>query len=257
MLKQLFLSLAIAAAARDANPVSSEDMLRRTSAAAESLWDRISAVNCVELVDQQKLGGNGKIVYRQQSEFDYLAVLQLAANDLMVDESRQALHGPGNSKPLPLLITNGFSVFAFIFHPFYRGGFEFSTPQPVLVDNQALLEVRFRGVHGARSPSVLKLRNRDYPLEWQGTAWIEPESGAVVRVSAGLGNNMEDLGLKSLHADVRYSPVDFKDESGIYWLPAAATVEVETARQHWRNVHTFTRYRRFSVDVKSGVEAPR
>src|ERR1017187_7364646 len=32
--------------------------------------------------------------------------------------------------------------------------------------------------------------------------WIEPASGAVVRVTAGLMESMEDMGLKSLTADV-------------------------------------------------------
>ncbi len=56
---------------------------------------------------------------------------------------------------------------------------------------------------------------------------------------------MEDLGVRVLHSDVQYAPVKLKDAS--MWLPTTATIEVETPRQHWRNVHRFTNYRRFSV----------
>jgi hypothetical protein len=108
-------------------------------------------------------------------------------------------------------------------------------------------------VHGARSPSVLKLRQREYPVEWQGTAWIEPASGAVVRVSAGLMTSMEDIGLKSLTADVRYSRVEFSSEQGAHWLPSTAVIEVETPHQRWRNIHSFGQYKLFSVDVKTGL----
>jgi hypothetical protein len=120
------------------------------------------------------------------------------------------------------------------------------------VEGKDLQKLTFRHVHGARSPSVLKLRQREYPVEWQGTAWIEPATGAVVRISAGLMGSMEDMGLKSMTADVRSAHFDFKGD-GDHWLPSAAVIEVETAHQHWRNTHTFANYKRFAVDVKSEV----
>jgi hypothetical protein len=49
----------------------------------------------------------------------------------------------------------------------------------------------------------------------------------------------------------RYATVDFQGSQGPYWLPASAVIEVETPHQHWRNPYTFSRYKRFSVDVKS------
>ena len=125
-------------------------------------------------------------MFRQQTDFDYIAILQLTGNDLIVDESRTMVRAPQHENKLPLLITNGFSTFELIFHPFYQGAYEFSAPETVQVEGRLLFQIRFRHVHGARSPSVLKLRQREYPVEWQGTAWIEPASGAVVRVSAEL-----------------------------------------------------------------------
>lgn len=233
------------------------DLLQRAGKAEERFWDELSAVNCVESVEQDKLGPNGKVLYRQQSDFDYLAVLQLTGNDLLLEESRAPIRQGGEKKSLPLLITNGFSTFGFIFHPFYQGGFEYSAPRPVEMDGRQLQQVDFRQARGGRSPSVLKLREREYPLAWQGTAWIDPESAAVVRIQAGLMSSMEDLGLKTMSADVRYAPVEFTGAAAPHWLPQVATVEVETLRQHWRNVHRFSKYRLFSVDVKQDVGAPK
>jgi hypothetical protein len=204
-------------------------------------------------VDQQKLNPSGKPVFRQQTDFDYIAILQLTGNDLIVDESRTLVHAPKNENKLPMLITNGFSTFELIFHPFYQGAYEFSAPQTVQVDGKELFEIKFRHVHGARSPSVLRLRQREYPVEWQGTAWIDPASGAIVRVAAGIMESMEDLGLKTLTADVRYARFDFKGEQGGSWLPSSAAIEVETSHQRWRNTHTFSNYKHFSVDVKTEV----
>jgi len=232
-------------------PVANTELLRRTAKSVEGFWDQLQAVNCVESVEQQKIGPNGKQVYRQQTDFDYIAILQLTGNDLIVDESRTLVRSPQHENKLPLLITNGFSAFQLIFHPFYQGAFEFSAPEVVQKEGKELLQVRFRHLHGARSPSVLKLRQREYPVEWQGTAWVDPTSGAVVRVSAGLMESMEDLGLKSLTADVHYARFDFKGERDSSWLPSTAVIEVETPHQRWRNTHTFANYKRFSVDVKS------
>lgn len=238
------------------------DLLQRAGKAEEAFWEQLSAVNCVESVEQEKLGPNGKVVYRQQSDFDYLAVLQLTGNDLLMEESRAPIRRSGEKpggekKTMPLLITNGFSTFGFIFHPFYQGAFEYSAPRPVTVEGRALQQVDFRQARNGRSPSVLKLREREYPLAWRGTAWIDRETASVVRIQAGLMSGMEDLGLKAVDADVRYARVEFKGDAAAHWLPAVATVEVETSRQHWRNVHHFGNYRLFSVDVKQDMGAPK
>ena len=50
-------------------------------------------------------------------------------------------------------------------------------------------------------------------------------------------------------AGLRFS--DLSPES--FWLPAQATVEVESRHQHWRNTHEFSGYRRFAVDTKEQV----
>jgi hypothetical protein len=232
------------------------DLLDRAGKAVELFWDQLSAVDCVESVTQEKLGPNGKILYRQQSDFDYLAVLQLSGNDLLLEESRAPIRQAEAKRSVPLLVTNGFSAFEFIFHPLYQGGFEYSEPRPVESDGRALWLVEFHQARGGRSPSVLKLREREYPVSWQGSAWIDRQSSAVVRIQAAAGG-MEDLGVKTMLSDVRYAPIEFKGDPAAHWLPAVATVEVETTRQHWRNLHRFTKYKLFSVDVKQDVGAPK
>lgn len=249
----MVLLLCHAATAAAAGLPAQADLLRTAGKAVERFWEQLASVNCIETVQQEKLSPVGKPIFRQESSFDYIAILQLTGSDVVVDESRSVLHQPGKESRLPLLITNGFPTFALIFHPFYQGAFEYGAPELVTADGRELLAVKFRHVEGARSPSVLKLRQREYPVDWQGTAWIEAGSGAVVRVRAELGKSMENVGLKTLRADVRYAPVDFKEEPGAHWLPSIATIEVETPRQRWRNLHTFAGYKLFSVDVKSAV----
>src|ERR1035438_2384726 len=57
--------------------VAHDELLRRTAISVAGFWDELQAVNCVETVDQQKLNPNGKPMFRQQTDFDYIAILQL------------------------------------------------------------------------------------------------------------------------------------------------------------------------------------
>jgi hypothetical protein len=256
-MKTLALALCLSCTASGATPVATQELLRLTGNAQQEFWERLSNVDCVENVQQTKLGPNGKATYKQDSSFDYLVALELTGLDILVEESRVPILKHEQRGSVPLLLTNGFSTLAFIFHPAFQSSFEYSSPTPVEFEGNSLVDVKFRHLPGGRSPSVLKLTNRDYPVDWQGTAWIEPLTGAIVRISASLMPGLEDLGLKTLAADVRYSRVQFKDQPGPYWLPETAIIEVETARQHWRNVHTFDKYRVFAVDVNSKTEVPK
>src|SRR5664279_2972657 len=122
-------------------PVAHSELLRRTAKSVATFWDELQAVNCLETVDQQKFNPNGKPMFRQQTDFDYIAILQLTGNDLIVDESRTMVRAPKNESKLPMLITNGFSTFELIFHPFYQGAYEFSAPQTVQVEGKELVSL--------------------------------------------------------------------------------------------------------------------
>ena len=69
--------------------------------------------------------------------------------------------------------------------------------------------VHFEHVHGKPTPSVLQLRSRDYPIEWQGTAWIDSATGNIARIQAALRSSLADIGLQKLESDVRYGAVSF------------------------------------------------
>jgi hypothetical protein len=140
-----------------------------------------------------------------------------------------------------------------VFHPYYRGGYEFLRLDDETLDGKVMNRIQFRHVRGAPSTTSFRLRERDFPLDLQGTAWIEPDSARIARIDVGLTAPLTDLGLQSLRADVRYDGLQLKSSDQIHWLPSTATVEVETARQHWRNNHRFADYRQFSVKSESVV----
>jgi hypothetical protein len=230
------------------------DLLGRTSSQVVGFLDQFSDVKCTEQVQQEKLGKDGKVERKEESTYDYLVILTNTGGELGLDESRLAVkEGRADKKNTPMLISNGFATLFLVFHPYYADSFKFALAGEALVDNRPLVKVSFEHVLGTRSPAALALRGREYPLELSGMAWIDPQTGIITRIEAGIRNTLQDVGLKSLQSEVEFAPSQFRDMKAPYWFPSVATVEVETPRQHWRNTHRFTEYKRFSVSTEEQV----
>src|ERR1700687_2973338 len=227
-------------------------LLERTAKQAASFLDLISETNCTERVLQEKLADNGKVVEKEASTFDYLIILSTSDGELNLVESRIAPADSKQQKKLraPLLISNGFSTLFLVFHPYYAPGFQFSWQGEESLNGHTLAKIHFQHIPGMRSPAALAVRGRESPLDLTGTAWIDPATGSIAQLTANVDSGMEDVGLRTLHSEVRFAPVTFHDSPQAFWLPGQATVEVETRHQHWRNTHRFSDYKRFSVNTK-------
>jgi hypothetical protein len=255
---QLAVAFLLAGALRPAlcaaaGPVAFDSFLSRTTGLVSGLLDEFSDVKCTERVTQEKLGKNGKVEYKEESTYDYLVILSNAGGELTLDESRVEQEPAKRKKQVPLLVTNGFAMGFLVFHPYYANSFEFRDEGDETANGKLVHKVHFRHVRGTRSPTALSLRGREYPLELEGEAWIDPASGAITRMISSIPVGIKDLGLRSLRSEVEYAPVPFRDAGKPPWLPVVATIEVETARQHWRNTHRFSDYKRFSVSTQENV----
>jgi hypothetical protein len=230
-------------------------VLEQTGKQVSAFLEMISETNCTEHVLQEKFADNGKVVEKEESTFDYLIILSTSDGELSLVESRIA---PENAKQqkkprAPLLISNGFSTLFLVFHPYYVASFLFTREGEESLSGRPLTKIHFQHIPGMRSPAALAVRGREYPLDLSGTAWIDPASGIIVKLTANVDSGMQDIGLRTLRSEVRFAPITFHDSPESFWLPAQATVEVETRHQHWRNTHQFSGYRRFAVDTKEQV----
>jgi hypothetical protein len=230
------------------------DLVSRTSQQVSHFLEQFSDVKCTESVTQEKLGEGDKVELKAESTYDYLVILTNPGGELSLDESRLATHeAKSDKKNTSLLVTNGFATLFLVFHPYYAESFRFTALEDEVVDGRRLSKTSFQHVRGTRSVAALALRGKEYPLELSGTAWIDPQTGTIQKIVAGVGDTMLDVGLKTLRSEVEYAPVPFRGVKETYWFPAQARVEVETPRQHWRNTHRFTDYKRFSVDTQEQV----
>jgi hypothetical protein len=249
------LLLALVAQPAVAAPSPLDEMIGRANDQVSKFVEQFSDVKCTEHVIQEKYKADGKVELKEESTYDYLVILTNAGGEISLDESRLAVHEDkkDQKKNVSMLVSNGFATLFLVFHPYYSSGFQFTDLGEDSIDGHKFHKVQFKHIAGMRSPAALALRGREYPLELAGVAWIDPDSGVIAKIEAGLENNMDDIGLKSMRSQVEFHPVPFKGAKDIYWFPSRASVEVETPRQHWRNTHDFTDYKRFSVSTEEKV----
>lgn len=252
----LLLLSGLCFAASDASSQDTQklnDLLSRTSQQTAAFLDQFSDVKCTEQVRQEKLGKDDKIELKEDSSYDYLVILSDSGGELSLAESRIPMkEAKRDRRNTSMLLSNGFATLFLVFHPYYSADFTFSLDGEELVDGRLLDKVSFKHISGMKSPAALALRGREYPLELSGTAWIDATTGSIARIEAGIADTLQDVGLKSLDTEIDFAPLKFGD-SKEFWFPTQARVEVETPKQHWRNLHQFTAYKKFSVSTEEKV----
>ena len=257
VLLSIFAVLLLASPLAGAQTGSFEQVLDRTSHRTTEFLDQFSNVKCTEQVTQEKFRADGKVDIERQSSYDYLVILTNNGGDLTLNESRLPIkESKVNSRmPISMLLSNGFATLFLVFHPYYMNGFEFTDEGSAVLDGHATRKIHFQHVPNTRSVAALALRGREYPLELSGTAWVDPEKGDILRLDAGVGATLEDIGMKTLQSSVHFAAVPFSADKTqpVYWFPTEAVVEVETPKQHWRNTHRFTTYKQFAVSTEEHV----
>ena len=231
-----------------------DDLLARTADQTAGLLDQYSDVKCTEQVRQEKLGKDDKVELKEDSTFDYLVILTNAGGELNLSESRIPVRAAKpDRKNTSMLLSNGFATLFLVFHSYYSEAFKFTLAGEETVGGRVLEKVGFEHISGMKSPAALALRGREYPLELSGMAWIDPQTGSIAKIQAGIADTLQDVGLKALSSEIDFAPIPFADSKLLYWFPTQARVEVETPRQHWRNLHQFTAYKKFSVSTEEQV----
>ena len=229
--------------------VATSDVITMAQRQITAYLAQLADLHCIETVTQEKLTGNGHVDASEHEEFDYLIMMNGTGDDFQLNESRvESSNSRHKLLAKPMLITNGISTLLLVFHPYYRESFEFETEPEQLVAERPAIPIHFVHIPGRRTPAALALRGREYPLALEGTAWLDKNSGEVIKVDATLSHDMSDVGLRSLSMHVEYKSALFGKKS--ITVPALAVVDVTTPRQHWRNTHAFDRYRSFSVEAE-------
>jgi len=243
--------LLLPSGARAGDPEQVQQLLTKTHTLVEQFVDQFSVLRYEEDVAQQKLKSkeSDKVAYKQETVFDSIVRMRFEEGKLRVEEQRLMEKTPVHVQSRPLLNTYGFSTMAMIFHPYYESSFRFTGSEDDTLQGRTLARVHFEHIAGTPSPLLYQMINVDRPVELTGTAWIDRLTGQICRIEAETGSTLSDMGLNTIRAQVEYAPVLLQGETNPQWLPVSATIDLETPRQHWRNIHRFTDYRKYRVAV--------
>lgn len=226
------------------------DALVRARTLVDKYFEQAANVVCTENVTQATIGKNGKADYREDSVFDYQMQARTNSGSLKLVESRDTRKAAFRDSARSLLITNGFTSMLLILHPMYETSYTFEPGGEETADGVAYVRINFKPVPGASSPAAMQLRGKNYPIPLSGTIWIDSQSGAVAKLVASMDSSLSDLGLKAMRSEIHYATVHFHDPEESYWMPVSAVIDVETLRQHWRNIHRFASYKRFRATIQ-------
>jgi len=226
------------------------DALLRARKTVEKYFEQAANVVCTENVTQAVVGKNGKSNYREDSVFDYQLQVNTSSGFMKLVESRETRKAAFRDSARTLLITNGFTSMLLIIHPSYEASYTFEAVGQETVDGVTLAKINFKAIPGASSPAAFQLRGQSYPIPLSGTIWIEEQTGSVSKLIASVDSSLNDLGLQGMRSEIHYSTVHFHDPEESYWMPISAVIDVETPRQHWRNIHRFAGYKRFRATIQ-------
>lgn len=219
----------------------------------QEYFEKFSDLTCKESVTQIVLNNSGHAIYRENSAYDYQFEATSASGTLKFNETRETRNPAYRDPARTLLVTTGFASLLLVAHPMYEASYVFEPAGDETIDGVSYTTIRFVPVPGASSPASLRLRGKNYPLPMSGTLWIEPHSGAIVKLEAKVDSSMSDLGLAGMSSEVHYAIHNFRNPAQSVWIAESAVIEVDTPRQHWRNLHRFSDYKRFNVNVHEEI----
>ena len=249
----LLMPLLLAQVAYAQNTDDLEQILQKTQSRMETFANDFSLIRYDEDVVQQKLRNDQKVLYKQETLFDSMTRIKFEEGKLYVDEQRLTEKPPARVELRPLLNTYGFSILAMIFHPYYASSFRFTGAGEDNLDGKVLARVKLEHIANTPTPVLYQLIGADKPLELTGTAWIDPSTGDICKIDAEFAFESNDIGVKSIRAELLLAPVLLRAETTPRYLPVSATIDLETPKQHWRNIHHFSDYRKYRVTTNMGV----
>jgi hypothetical protein len=219
----------------------------------QDYFDKFSDLTCKEAVTQIVLNNSGHAIYRENSAFDYQFISNTETGNFKFTEIRDTRNPAFRDPARTLLVTSGFSSLLLVVHPMYEASYTFEPDGSETMNGAAYDKIRFVPVPGGSSPATLRLRGKNYPLPLTGTLWVDPQSGTIVKLEAKVESEMKDLGLAGMRSEVHYAPHAFHSPDESVWVAESAVIDLDTPRQHWRNLHKFSDYKRFNVNVHEEI----
>lgn len=212
-----------------------------------------------EKVHQERLDKAGNVKSSLDHEFQYLLLTQMGEAGLGLEESRTTPDGRASALQglnQGYVLTSGFSACSWVFDPMNQPATHFRHLGRQIVNGKEMLVVAY-----AQKPETTRLKARltthrgSAPLLFQGIAWIDPSNYQIVRLRNDLLGPVPRLYLERQTTEIQYAKVEFRQGDNDFWLPQKITVTIDFSDNLYRNIHSYSNFRLFSVETREGVKS--
>ena len=218
--------------------------------------DRITAT---EHLDHQVVNQWGFATREEKRSFNYVvSISEVSPGHLSVEEFR---NGNRDLSVFPdSIATIGLPAMVLVFHPYYRDDYDIQCEGLGRWKDRRAWQIHFSQKPGIPSRLRGHRAAADGPLTpvaLKGRAWIQENTGQVVRIETDLQSAMPEIKLLAEHMDIEFGPITFHSQQENMWLPVSADIYLNLRGRHIRRKSTFTNYLLFSVNEKQSISAPK
>jgi len=244
-------------------PVGSQDLLplilRKVGANVAVLFSSFPNVTCREEVTEQRVTAAGAMHDEIYQDFRYLALagpdkINVGFKEYRTDSKGRPLQRQGLDSGY--LITEGFVSLPLHFHPSYQHESTFRYLGQEVIGKQATEVVAFAQTPSTHRRERFIISGDSVSLLTQGVAWIDAANNQIVRMRTDLRAPEPEIRLDAQTTRIKFAEVRFKGRSPGLWLPRDVEVETRCYGIMFRNTHSYSQFKLFSVQTKVAQEAP-
>jgi hypothetical protein len=210
-----------------------------------------------EQILSQRIKRNGELEASVRSTYNYLLLARPEGAGLRFEEDRTDSKGhPAEFKRLSeYLVTSGFASQCMFLHFSHQYGSRFrylgkqpSEPRALVIAFSQKPEVGdfMTSIQGQEMARVLL----------QGLIWIDPLSYQIVRIRTDLLEPDVRNGVMRETTDVWLTEVHFEGIEQAFWLPREVEVTCDWFHNTFRNLHSYSDYKLFTVSSYDKIVKP-
>ncbi len=243
-------------------PATSPDeltsLLAKVGANEDLFLYNIPTLSSQEEVTQEKLDSHGWVqglpVFT--GHYNYVVRAHVSGEGIRFSEGRTDADWQRIDSPVAngFTLAQGFALFPLHFHPFHQTAEKYRYLGRQVLDSRNDYVVAF-AQEGEKSQlsGVVTVNGVDFPVAYQGIAWIEPDNFQIVRMRIDLLKPRPEVG--SQMTDIQLSEVRLPLVAKPLWLPRDVIVTRPSKDSALREKHQFSDYRVFTREAMTAPSA--
>jgi hypothetical protein len=254
---------------KNLQPVASQDLLpsilRKVGANVATLFNNFPNVTSHEQVVEQRrpvVGADMDRVFHDEINHDYryLALPNPDRRQAHLKEYRTDTKGrvvTSNGDDSGYMITEGFVSTPVFFAAAYQPESQFRYLGQQAIDRRTMYVVAFAQMPSAQVKEQIAIGNgKSLFVLTQGLAWIDPANHQIVRMWTGLMEPVPEIKLEAQTTRVNFIEVHFQGMTSGLWLPRKVEVEMRWPGVIFRDFHTYSEFKLFTVHTQERQAAP-